>query len=284
MALDRFPGAAGGDAHFLVVVAGRAAGGEGIAEPEIVRYRQLVGDVGERRRSLIGRDHKIGIVAVMAHHVGRRDHAGRSGSDIVGDIEQRRDEHFVGGDAFRLDGFARSAGRQKFRHEAPLGPDRHDHRVLDVLRLDQSQDLGAEILRPVRPANAAARHFAEAQVHRFDTRRIEEDLVERPRQRHGVDLAAGKLDRDKLLGVTVAAELVKIGANGGGDRVDEMTEDAVFVEALNRLQRRFNFRGYRASRAVRSSGATAKCGSKRVLNRLTICAAMPGYLRSVTHM
>ncbi len=165
MALHRFPGAARGDAHLLVVVAGRAARGEGVAEPEIVRDRQLVGDVGKRRRALVGGDHEIGIVAIMAHDVGRRDHARRSGADIVGDVEQRRDEHFVGGDAFGLDGLARTAGRQIFRHEAALGADRHDHGVLDVLRLDQAEDFGAEILRPVGPADAAARHFAEAQMH-----------------------------------------------------------------------------------------------------------------------
>ncbi len=34
VALHRFPGAAGCDAHFLVIVAGRAARGEGIAQPE----------------------------------------------------------------------------------------------------------------------------------------------------------------------------------------------------------------------------------------------------------
>ena len=36
MALHRLPGAARGDAHLLVVVAGRAAGGEGVVEPEAV--------------------------------------------------------------------------------------------------------------------------------------------------------------------------------------------------------------------------------------------------------
>ena len=36
VALDRFPGALGGDAHALVVVADRAAGGEGVAQPEAV--------------------------------------------------------------------------------------------------------------------------------------------------------------------------------------------------------------------------------------------------------
>src|SRR5262249_57671882 len=44
VALDRFPGAACGDAHLLVVVAGRAAGGEGVAEPEAVLGRDRVGD------------------------------------------------------------------------------------------------------------------------------------------------------------------------------------------------------------------------------------------------
>ena len=37
VALDALPGAARGDRHALVVVAGRAAGGERIAEPEVVR-------------------------------------------------------------------------------------------------------------------------------------------------------------------------------------------------------------------------------------------------------
>ena len=70
MALDQFPGAAGGDAHFLVVVTGRAAGSERIAEPEIVRGGELVGDVGEGRGALVGGDDQIGIVAFVAHHVG----------------------------------------------------------------------------------------------------------------------------------------------------------------------------------------------------------------------
>ena len=81
------------------------------------------------------------------------------------------------------------AGRY-FRHEAAFGADRHDDGVLDVLRFHQAQNFGAEILRPVGPANAAARHFAEAQMHSLEAGRIDENLVERPRQRHGVDLAA----------------------------------------------------------------------------------------------
>ena len=90
MALDRFPGAARGDADLLVVVAGRAAGGEGVAEPKTVGDGDVVGDVGERRGALVGGDDQIGIVALVAHHVGRRHDAGRAGQDVVGDVEQRR--------------------------------------------------------------------------------------------------------------------------------------------------------------------------------------------------
>ena len=67
--LDRLPGAAGGDAHRLVVVAGRAAGGERVAEPEAVVERDPVGDVGERRGALVGGHHQVGVVAVVADHV-----------------------------------------------------------------------------------------------------------------------------------------------------------------------------------------------------------------------
>ena len=87
VALHAFPGAARRDRHLLVVVAGRAAGGEGIAQPEVVRGRDLVGDVGERRRALVGGDHQIGIVAVMAHHALRRHDL--AVLEVVGDVEQR---------------------------------------------------------------------------------------------------------------------------------------------------------------------------------------------------
>ena len=148
----------------------------------------VVGDVGERRSAFVGGDDQIRIVALLAHDVARRHDAG--GADIVGDVEQRRNEDLVGGDAFRLDGFAGASGRQIFWHETALGADRHDDGVLDVLRFHQAQDFGAEILRPVGPADAAARHFAEAQMRGLDAGRIDENLVERPRQRHSVDLAA----------------------------------------------------------------------------------------------
>ena len=105
--LHRFPGAARGDAHLLVVVAGRAARGEGVVEPEAVIARQRIGDVGEGGGALVGRDHEIGIVAVVAHDVRR---AARPALDVVvGDVEQAADQGLVAGDAFGLGLLARAA-------------------------------------------------------------------------------------------------------------------------------------------------------------------------------
>ncbi len=231
----RLPGAARRDPHFLVVVAGGAARGERIAEPEFTLDRDAVGDIRKGRRAFVGRDHEVGIVAVVAHHVRRRDDA--LGPEIVGDIEQARDEQHVGRGAFLLHGFARAADGEPFRQEPALGADRHDHRVLDLLRLGEAEDLGAEILRPVRPADAAARHLSEPQMHAFEPRRIHEDLVERPRCRHLLDLAALELDGDGRFRLARALELIEIGAHGRHDRVDEAAQDAILVEALDALQR-----------------------------------------------
>ena len=46
--LDRLPGAARGDAHLLVVVAGRAAGREGVAEPEAVLLGEIALAMSEK--------------------------------------------------------------------------------------------------------------------------------------------------------------------------------------------------------------------------------------------
>src|SRR4029078_2061868 len=106
-----FPGAAGGDAHALVVVACRAAGGEGIAEPEAVRLRNSVGDVGEGRGALVGGDDQIRIVVVVPYHIVGRDDS-LFVIEVVGDVEQRLHEQLVGRDTFGLDRFARPADGQ----------------------------------------------------------------------------------------------------------------------------------------------------------------------------
>ena len=128
----------------------------------------------------------------------------------------------------------------------PFGADRHDHRVLDLLRLHQAENLGAEILRPVGPADAAARHLAETHVHAFNARRIDENFVERARQRQIGELAAFELDRDQRLGLALRVGLIEIAADRRLHRVDEAAQNAVLVQALDLLQGLFNARGNRA--------------------------------------
>ena len=77
VALHRFPRAARGDAHLLVVVSRRPAGGEGIAEPEAVFLRDRIGVIGEGGGSLVRRDHEIRIVGIVAPHLRRRHHLAR---------------------------------------------------------------------------------------------------------------------------------------------------------------------------------------------------------------
>jgi hypothetical protein len=181
--LDALPGAAGGDAHRLVVVAGRTAGGERVAQPEPARGRHLVGQVGELGRALVRGDHQVRVVAVVAHDAGGRHR--RAALEVVGQVQQPGDEHPVARHALgllRLAVALRVAGRRRrpLDHEPALGPDRHDHRVLHRLRLDQAQDLGAEVLPAVRPAQPAAGDRPEPQVHALHPRRVHEDLEPRP--------------------------------------------------------------------------------------------------------
>ena len=87
-------------AHRLVVVAGRAAGGERVAEPEAVLRRDPVRDVRERGRALVGGDDEVRVVAVVADDV-RRRHDARRRAIGVGEVEQAADERPVALDDLR---------------------------------------------------------------------------------------------------------------------------------------------------------------------------------------
>ncbi len=192
VALDRFPRAARGDAHALVVVAHRAAGGERVVQPEPVRLGDAVGDVGEGRGALVGGDHQVRIVGVVADHAGRRQHRAVR-RQVVGDVQQAVDEALVAGHALVEPGIAVDRRvRQLLAEEAALAADRHDHRVLHHLRLDQAQHLGAEILAPVRPAQAATRDRPEAQVDALHARAADPDLAIRARLRQVRHLATNR--------------------------------------------------------------------------------------------
>ena len=104
-ALHALPGAARGDPHALVVVAGAAAGGEGVAEPVAVLLADGVGVVGEGRGALVGGDDEVRVVAVDAHHLRRRHD--RGAGEVVGEVEQGAQVVLVAGDAFLHVGVAR---------------------------------------------------------------------------------------------------------------------------------------------------------------------------------
>ena len=160
-----------GDAHALVVIALRAARGEGVAEPEPVLLRHAVGDNRRRwpcpcRRRPPDRD--------RPRHGGStfwRRNGSRRRLDVVGHVEQARDEECGSRRcASAMDLVPRCRPRGGAWAETALGAHRHDHRVLDLLRLHQAQHLGAEILLAVRPAQPAPGNRAVAQMHAFDPR------------------------------------------------------------------------------------------------------------------
>ncbi len=219
-----------------MVVAGRAAGGERVAQPEAVGLGDTVGDVGEGRGALVGGDDQVGVVLVVADHVGRVDDL--AADQVVGDVQQRRDEGLVGRDALGQPGVTvHRRVRQLLGDEAALGADRHDDGVLHHLRLDQAEDLGAEVLAPVGPAQTAAGDLAEAQVHALDLRRVDPDLERRARGRQVRDGLRVELHRHVGVPGAGAVVLEEVGPQGGLDEVQEGAQDAVLVQRDDLVQR-----------------------------------------------
>ena len=188
VALDRLPGPARGDSHGLVVVTDRATRGEGVAQPEAVVGGYAIGDVGEGRRTFVGRHDQIGVVVLPGHDAVRADHR-PVGPDGVGDVQQARQEGLIGPDGLGLDRVAVAAAGEAFGIKSALGPDRHNDGVLDLLGLHQPQHLGAEIVAAVGPTQAAPRYRAEAQMHALDMGGPDEDLAVRLGQRQIFQLA-----------------------------------------------------------------------------------------------
>ncbi len=270
--LDAFPCALGGDAHGLVVVADRPAGGERVAEPEAVGLRDLVGDVGERRRALVGGHHEVGVVTVTAHDIGWGDDLAGGLVDVVGEVEQTRDEQLVAGDALgalrvAVGGCVAGGRRRLLDDESALGADGHDDGVLHRLRLDQAEDLGAEVLFAIRPPQPAAGDEAEPQVHALDARRVHEDLEHRPRQREFVDQLRIQLDREHILraGRILAADKV-VGAQRGLNHRREAAQHAVGVQAGQRV----DIGGHRCGGGLRGTAVPGSAaGSNMASNSST---------------
>ena len=253
--LDALPRALGGDAHLLVVVAHRPARGERVTEPEPVGLRDFVGDVGEGRGALVGRHDEVRVVPVTAHDVVRGDDLAGGLVDVVGEVEQPRDEQLVAGDALvalrvAVGGGVAGALWRLLDDESALGADGHDDGVLHRLRLDQTKDLGAEVLQSIRPPQPAAGDEPEPQVHALDPRRIHEDLELRPRQWKFVDQLRVQLDREHVVraGRILAADKV-VGAQRGLNHRREAAQHPVGVQTGQRV----DVGGYRCGGGLRGA-------------------------------
>jgi hypothetical protein len=95
MSFDGLPGTTRRDAHLLVVVARRSAAGKGIVEPEPVFTRNSICNIGKCRRTLVGGNDQVRIIAVVTYDIARRNDLA-AGIKVVGQIQQRRDEQLVG--------------------------------------------------------------------------------------------------------------------------------------------------------------------------------------------
>ena len=160
MFLHRFPGAAGGDTHGLVVVANGASGSKRIAEPEPSSKCQFIGDVAECGGALVGRHHEVAVITIVAHGEFRWHHCGAH--QIVGEFEQRLDEQAVARHHLVLHGLA--VGEGPADHEATLGSGGHDDGILHRLGLHETEDFGTEIFRPLRPPDTAPSYGAHTEM------------------------------------------------------------------------------------------------------------------------
>ncbi len=235
MALHRFPRAARRDAHRLVVVAGRAPGGERVVEPESVLLADPIRVIGEGRRALVRCDDEVGIVVIVAPHRGRRNDA--IADAVVGEIEQCAQVILVAGNAFFHVGVAIGRGRRALQHEPALRADRDDDDVLHHLGLHEAQYLSAEILGAIGPAQSAAGDPAAAQVDAFESRRIDEYLEHRPRLGKAWHFRGGELERHERASARVRVAAPEIGPRRGKDQREVLAQHAVLGKVLDLLER-----------------------------------------------
>ena len=233
VALRGLPGTSGGDAHFLVVVAVRPTGGEGVTQPEAAGGRDCVGHVGEARRALVCGDHEVGVFAVVYDGALRAD--GRAvGIEVVGDVQQRADELFIGSLA-QLGASFGVPDRQALRIEAALRTRGHDEGVLDHLGLRQAEGFRAEVIAAIRPAQAAAGDRTETQVHALNPRRVDPGFDLRARQRQEAQLFWQQFERERRRQGAVA-RVVEVGAHNSLDEGQHGAHDAVLIEGRQAAQ------------------------------------------------
>ena len=267
MPLDRFPGATRRDAHLLVVVANRAARSKGIAKPETVVGRNTVGNIRKAGCALVCCHHQINVVGVMANHFGRRHDEALD--QVVSEVQQAAKKELVAGYTLGQRGFAVSGGRWILQHEAAFGTDRNNHRVLDMLGFHQTQNLGAEIFAPVRPAQAAACHLAVAQMNALNARRIDPDFKQRFGLGQTWHLARVELEAQVWLVCAVSGPLPEVGTQGCQHAGKKLAQDAVLIQTCHLGQMRLNLLLQQVLRGFPVAGrGGVKAGMEQFHNRL----------------
>ena len=89
--------------------------------------------------------------------------------DVVGDVEQARQEDLVACDAFSLIGFTICHWWRILQDETAFRTNRYDNCVFNLLRFDQTEDFSTEVFTTIRPTQTTASDFTAAQMHAFYT-------------------------------------------------------------------------------------------------------------------
>ena len=156
---------------------------------------------------------------------------------VVGEIEQSAQIILVAGDALFHERVAIGRRRRLLQHEAALRAHRDDHDVLHLLRLDEAQHLGAEILGPIRPAQPAARDLAESKVHALEPRRVDEDLEHRLRLGQPRHLRRVELERQVGARPALVVATPEVGARRREDQHQVLAQHAVLGQVLDAIER-----------------------------------------------
>src|SRR5262249_35492284 len=114
------------------------------------------------------------------------------------------------------------------------------------------ENLGAEVLAPVRPADTAARDATAAQMHRLDARAVDGYLDQRARQRQLVERARIELEGEERLPLILCSALEEIGAQRRLDDVEVAAQDAVLVEVGAPVEAALDLRDDRGSPLIRT--------------------------------
>ena len=255
VSFDGLPCTAGGDGHLLVVVADGAAGGEGVAEPEVAAFGNRVGHVREACRALVRGDDEVVVIAVVSDHTVRVDDLlGAVGAvdEIVGNLEKAFDEDLVGGLTGGHPRIAVAHRRQLLGEESALGAGRNDERVLNHLSLDETEDLGAEVITTIRPPQAAAGHCSKAQVHALNLRRVHPHLQGWLRLGHEAEVVGADLEYERCRQFAVFAQEV-VRPHCGAQQFERGPQDTVRVEAGDIAECRLD-RGVEFGHPVIASG------------------------------